>query len=450
MMRLKSIIVLLVPVVITAQTKQIQQSVNKLLSSYLTIANIPGMSVCVAQDGKVLYSNSFGFSDLANKIPASDSSLYRIGSVTKLFTASTFVKLIEKGDLKAEDFIVSYVNVPKNLMVIKLGQLAAHTSGIRHYGTHEITSQNESTHKKLEDALGRFINDSLLFHPGDKYRYSSYGYILLGAAIENQQKKSFTRIIDTNILTPVMMKHSCPELYGQKIPGKSAFYYVSKNGFNPATGEDYSYKWPAGGYLSTPSDLVKFGSALLNGKIVSENGLHLLFNSQKTNDDKETGSGYGFKIGTDSKGRKVVFHGGEAEGSRAFLLIYPEEKLVIALCANVFRAPIFEGEAETIAGYFLNDYIVDKKALSSRPYKFMTKHDGRDIEGDIIVDGTKGIITGFSRSEIPILDIVKDKEFIRIIALSNAGIINFWLTPDKNGYKGKWGYDKPTTEIKML
>ena len=72
------------------------------------------------------------------------------------------------------------------------------------------------------------------------------------------------------------------------------------------------------------------------------------------------------------------------------------------------------------------------------------------MEGDLIVDGKKGIIIGFARGEIPILDIVKDKNEIRIIALSNLGIINIWLTPDKEGYKGKWGYDKPTTDFKML
>ena len=435
---------------VNAQNKQVQQNVSKLLSSYITIANIPGISVCVVLDNKIVYNNSFGFSDVTNKTIATDSTKYRIGSLTKLFTASTFAKLIEKGDLKEEDFIARFVTVPKNIQVIKLGQLASHTSGIRHYGTHEISSQNEATHKKLETAITRFINDSLLSNPGEKYRYSSYGYILLGAAIENQQQKSFNRIIDTNILSPLNMRHTCPEIFGQKIPNRSMFYYASKNGFTIAAGEDYSYKWPAGGYLSTPNDLAVFGNALLNEKLVSKNYLQLLFTSQKTNDGKETGSGYGFKIGMDSKGRKVIFHGGESEGARAFLMIYPEEKLVISICANVFRAPISEGEAETIAGYFLNDYVIEKNVLPSKPYRFMTKNDGRNIEGDIIVDGKKGIITGLTRMEIPILDIVKDKNEIRIIALSNNGIINIWLTPDKDGYKGKWGYDKPTTEIKMM
>jgi hypothetical protein len=79
----------------------------------------------------------------------------------------------------------------------------------------------------------------------------------------------------------------------------------------------------------------------------------------------------------------------------------------------------------------------------------MTRHDGRDVEGEIIIDGKKGIITGFSRTEVPILDVVKEKEVIRIIALSNSGVINIWLSKDNEGYKGKWGYDKPTTELKM-
>ncbi len=433
-----------------AQNKPIEQSVNKLFDSYITVANIPGLSVCVSQNGNVVYKSAFGYSDINNKSKTTDSSTFRIGSLTKLFTAATFVELIEKGALKQEDFIVSYVTVPEKLRVIKLGQLAANISGIRHYGTHEITSQNDATHKKLESALHRFINDSLLFYPGDKYAYSSYGYVLLGAAMENQQQKSFNRVVDSVLLKVAEMKHTYPEMLGQKIPGKSTFYYPSKSGFSLATGEDYSYKWPAGGYLSTPQDLVKFGNGLLNEKLVSKNNLPLLFNSQKTNDGKETGSGFGFKIGVDCKGRKVVFHGGESEGARAFLLIYPEEKLVISICANVFRAPISEGETETIAGYFLNDYVIEKGILPSKPFKFITRNDGRDIEGDLIVDGKKGIIIGLTRGEMPILDIVKDKNEIRIIALSNTGIINIWLTPDKAGYKGKWGHGKPVTDFKMM
>ncbi len=449
-MRLRLICFLLICNLAKAQNKQIEQSVTKLFNSYITIANIPGLSVCVSHNNKIVYSTSFGFADVNNKIPATDSSLYRIGSVTKLFTAAAFVKLIESGVLKENDFISRYIDVPKNLQIIKLGQLAANTSGIRHYGTHEISSQNEATHKKLETALSHFINDSLLSYPGDKYNYSSYGYILLGAAIENQQQKSFNKVIDSLVLKSVGLKHTSPELLGQKTAGKSVFYYQSKTGFSLATGEDYSYKWPAGGYLSTPNDLVKFGNELLNEKIVSKNYLSLLINSQKTSDGKETGSGFGFKIGVDSKGRKVIFHGGESEGARAFLLIYPEEKLVISVCANVFRAPILEGEVETIAGYFLNDYVVEKGILPSKPFKFMTKNDGRNMEGDLIVDGKKGIIIGLTKAEMPILDIVKDKNEIRIIALSTTGIINIWLTPEKEGYKGKWGHDKPTTDFKML
>ncbi len=448
---MKKIYLLLMVTVSVAQSqnKQIDQSVTKLLNSYITVANIPGLSICVSMNDKIVYNNAFGYSDVNNKIQATDSSLYRIGSVTKLFTSAAFTKLIEGGALKENDYISRYVNVPSALQVIKLGQLAANTSGIRHYGTHEISSQNEATHKKLETALGHFINDSLLAYPGSKYVYSSYGYVLLGAAIENQQQKSFNKVIDSLVSKPIQMRHTCPELLGQKMPGKSMFYYPSKTGFSLAAGEDYSYKWPAGGYLSTPKDLVKFGNAILNEKVVSKNYLPLLLDQQKTSDGKETGAGFGFKIGTDSKGRKVIFHGGESEGARAFLLIYPEEKLVISICANVFRAPISEGEAETIAGYFLNDYVIEKGILPSKPFKFMTKNNG-NMEGDLIVDGKKGIIVGFSRGEIPILDIVKDKNEIRIIALSNSGIINIWLTPEKEGYKGKWGHDKPTTDFKMM
>src|ERR1700740_3251157 len=115
-----------------AQNKQIEQSVTKLFNSYVTVANIPGLSVSVSHNNTNVYSHSFGFADINNKVPANDSSLYRIGSITKLFTAAAFIKLIESGALKEQDYISRYVDVPKKIQVIKLGQLAANTSGIRH------------------------------------------------------------------------------------------------------------------------------------------------------------------------------------------------------------------------------------------------------------------------------------------------------------------------------
>lgn len=379
---------------------------DSLLSAFVRQANISGLSVAVSKVDVIIYKNTFGYADIEAKSAISDTTLFRIGSVTKLFTAVTFCKLLEEGVLSENATVGMYINnLPDAISNITLAQLASHTSGIRHYSRDEIMGNDFKQYSKLEEGLSRFINDTLLFKPGEKYSYSSYGYILLGAVMENVLQMSFNNIIKKYILIPAAMNRTFPETMETVMFEKANFYYRSGNGFENAAGKNYSYKWPAGGYLSTPVDLVKFGNALLSGKLVTEASRQLLFTSKQTNSGKQTGTGYGFRIAEDYKGRKVVHHGGESEGARAFLLIYPEKKLCISFCANVFRAPLFEGEAETVAGYFLNDYEYSKNLLQKGKYKYITTIDKKDASGEIMID-EYSFIKDFIDSDIPVVDIV--------------------------------------------
>jgi len=432
-----------------SKSQVIKPKIDSLISKFMEQAKIPGLSIAVSMGNEVIYSNAFGFEDIEKNIPATTDTKYRIGSINKLFTATVFVELIGKGTFnensKAKEFVPS---LPLNYQNITLSQLASHTSGIRHYTRNEILIKNSIEYTRLEDGLSRFINDSLLFAPGEKYLYSSYGYILLGTAMENKTNQKFNSLLKKEIFEPAHMKVTLPETL--KEDHKSVFYYrVNKDSLTIASGDNNSYRWPAGGYLSTPTDLVKFGSALLDKKIINKNSLDILFEPRRTNDGKETGSAYGFRISTDSRGRKVLHHGGESEGARAFLLLYPNEKLCIAICANIYRAPLFEGEAETIAGYFLDDYNSGRDILPSGQFNFITTSNKKELKGKIVIEGNKGMIYNFNNADLPVIDIIKDEDKIRIIAGSSSGIINFWLTKENSGYKGSWGYDKPATAITL-
>jgi len=434
--------------IVAQESDSAMQKTDELLKSLLNIANIPSVSIAISMDNNIVYANSLGLSDIENNIEAGVNTKYRIGSVVKLFTAAAAVKLIEKNILNKNDPVTSYIkNLPSVYEQITIAQLAGHLAGIRHYTRDEIFSRDTIEYSDLEEALSVFINDSLISVPGEKFNYSSYGYILLGAILENATAKKFTDIINENILDKSGMRSTTPEFYGETIEGKSRFYHRTKEGsLVIAESENYSYKFPAAGYLSTAVDLAMFGSSLLSGKIVDEEYLTLLFDKQKTNSGKEINSGFGFRIGKDGRDRKVVHHGGDSEGGRAFLLIYPESELVIALTANVFRAPLYEGEAETIAGYFLNDFENPEHTLTGT-IKFSTMYNEKPIDGKIDFDAKT--ISGFTDIDIPIVDIVKDGGKIRLIAVSTSGIINFWISKMNGNYTGKWGYDKETTEIKF-
>jgi CubicO group peptidase (beta-lactamase class C family) len=428
----------------------IKQRVDSLLSQFIKVARIPGLSVAVSMGNKIIYSNAFGVEDINTGRPATIKTKYRIGSISKLLTATLFVKLLDKNIISENSKANEYVHsLPPAYKDITLYQLAAHTSGIRHYTRSEILSKNTIEYKKLEDGLSRFTNDTLLFSPGEKYYYSSYGYMLLGAVMENATGQSFNSLLKKEILEPADMTATIPET-AKAIAHEIAFYYPMKPDSLVAVSPDNnSYKWPAGGYLSTPADMVRFGSRLLDKKIVDARSLDILFTPKKTNNGKETGVGFGFRIGTDSRGRKIVHHGGESDGARAFFLMYPDEKICIALCANVYGAPLFEGEAETIAGYFLGDYEFKQNLFPDGAYNFTTTVNKKELKGKIEIKGNKGMIYNFNNSNLPIVNIVKDKDKTRIIALSANGIMNFWITKDDSGYKGFWGYDKPLTAITL-
>ncbi len=422
------------------------QKTDGLMKELLLVANLPAMSVAVSIEDSIVYSGSFGYSDIELKTVPNESTKFRTGSINKLFTALATAKLIDDEVIRGDDPVNKYVkNLPEAYRNITIQQLASHTSGIRHYSRDEVMSSNTLEYPDLEAGLTKFINDSLLFLPGEKYYYSSYGYILLGAVLEKACNKKFNDIISDLVLTPSGMTETFPELSGHPRSNTSEFYYRTKEqGFVLADGENYSYKWPAGGYLSTSSDLAKFGSYILDEKLVNANIRSLLFTTEKTNDGLDINCGYGFRIGTDNEGRKVVHHGGESDGGRAFMLIYPEQKLTVALFSNVFRAPLFEGEAETIAGYFLNEYSLNNNLVKSK-INFSTMYN--DKETDIIIDVDNMLISGMSQSNMPVYDIVSERSKIRIISISPSGIINFWLSKDGESYLGSWGYDKEETKL---
>ena len=430
-----------------------KKKTDVLINRFLKEANIPGISVAISKDDKLIYSNSFGFSDLEHKSPATNNTKFRIASVTKLLTAVATVKLIESGIIQKDDSLQKYFNdLPEAYQKITVAQLAGHLSGIRHYTEEEIFSSNTKNYSNLRDVFEKFINDTLLFAPGYKYKYSSYGYVLLGAVLESAKKENFNDIITEYILRPAGLFNTLPEKYNVAIDNLTKFYYPQKegDGFTIPEAENYSYKWSAGAYLSTASDLALFGSALVSGKIVDTTYLPLLFTPQKTNNGGEILCGFGFRIGTDWKGRKVVHHGGESEGSRAFFLIYPEQRLTIALLANVFRAPLFEGEAETIAGYFLNDYSWKEQIISSGKYSYTALNKDKPMKSEINIEKNYGIISNFNGRDVPIVDIVLDSDKIRIIGTARNGIINIWIYPEKNRYIGYWGYDKPKNEFIII
>ena len=336
-----------------AHKKPIRQA-ERFLDSLRLRQDIPGISVCVGTREEILWARGFGYADLENNIPVTPASRFRIGSVSKSVTSLALGKLHEGGKLDWDAPIAAYVPAfPEKKYPVTTRQLAGHLAGIRHYRDEDFLYYPKR-YKTVTEGLELFRHDSLLFRPGTAYAYSTYGYTLLGAVIENRSGRDFLDYLRETVFEPLGMHSTGADYADSIVPHRVRFYEHRAGKLVNAALVDNSYKWAGGGLLSTPKDLVNLGRGLLNHTCLSPETVELLFTSQRLADGTATGYGIGWRVGTDRKGRKIIHHAGTIDGGRTFLLLYPEENLVLAITANMSGVNINLPEVETLANYFLS------------------------------------------------------------------------------------------------
>lgn len=319
---------------------------------------IPGLSIAVAIDGKIVWSEGFGFADLEDHVRVSTATRFRIASISKPITAVAMARAYEQGKLELDVPIQKYVpNFPRKERDITARQLVGHLSGIRHYRRSPDMDKDDfynrkKNYKSISEALTIFQDDPLDFMPVTKFGYSSYGYTLLSAAIEKTSGQDFFTYVQKEIFDPLHMPSTSADENGKIIPNRTRFYSLdeNKNVIN-APYIDGSDTWAGGGFLSTPEDLTRFGSAHLKAGFLKESTLREMFTSQKTSDGKETGTGLGWRIGKDKEGRTYYFHPGENIGGRSYLVVYPDTGVVVAALHNLTGASL--GAASEISKLFV-------------------------------------------------------------------------------------------------
>ena len=303
-------------------------------------SHIPGVQVAVAIDGTLVWSEGFGYADAARKRPVTRATQFRIGSVSKPLTAAAVVLLYEQGKLDLDAPIQRYVpTFPDKGYPISARQLAGHLAGIRHYKDREFFLNRHFA--TVRDGLAIFQDDSLLFPPGTRFSYSSYGWNLVSAAVEGAAEEDFLPYISARVFRPLGLTHTAPDRADSVLPDRTQFYDADSTGvYRLAPPVDNSYKWAGGGFVSTAEDLVKFGSALLAPGFLRRETLDLLFTSQRTSAGEETGYGIGWFVRTDSLGHHWAFHGGSAVGGTAVFGLDRDSHVVVALLTNLSAAPV--------------------------------------------------------------------------------------------------------------
>lgn len=312
---------------------------DKIAQATFDKENFPGMAVVVWKIGTTVFSNSYGYADIENEIDIDmDKSLFRIGSVSKPYTATALGALFEKGKIDLDTPIQTYVpDFPKKKYDISLRQLAGHLAGIRHYKGFEFMMDKHFP--TVSEGLTIFQDDPLMHQPDTKYAYSSYGWNLISAAIETASGEDFLSYMQKEVFDKIGLTNTSPDYANREIKGRVQFYNKGENNGNViAKPVDNSYKWAGGGFISSPNDVVKFAQAHLQHTILTEETMKLWTTSQTTVDGKVTNYGIGWRSGEDQKGRKWYGHSGGSVGGTSMLLVYPEEQMIIVTLVNLSSA----------------------------------------------------------------------------------------------------------------
>ena len=325
-------------------------SARVLVRRLMESQRFPGFAITVSIGETVVWREGFGFADVKAMVKATPETRFRIGSVSKLFTAALLMRLAEQQQVQLDAPIGQYLTLPPQLTTATLRQLAGHLAGVRHYrGSEFLSSENYAT---LRDAVAIFAGDSLIAPPGARYAYSSYGYNLIGAVLEAVTATPFPELLRREVLAPLGITATVPDVVGASIPDRAQTYTVSAQGIAATPDDNLSGRWPSGGLLSSTDDLGRLGRSVLSPGLLTERSLGVMLTPQTLASGAATKVGIGWRIGADSAGRRYLHHGGSSNGGAAFLLVYPDTRLVIAMASNAFTQ-WGERDALTIASVFL-------------------------------------------------------------------------------------------------
>jgi len=282
-------------------------------------------SIAISHNGKIVYSKSIGFADIESNQKITEQTKFRIGSISKMFTASLILKAVEENKLKLNETIDKYFPAIVNSNKITVSNLLNHRSGI-HSFTDDADYLSWCTQAKSENEMLAIIaKGKSEFEPDSKAQYSNSNYLLLTIILEKAYKKPFKEILNEKILSPVALQST---YLGGKINLKDAecnsYKLSDKWLLEPET--DMSIPLGAGAVVSNPSDLTKFIEALFAGKIISEKSLE-----QMTTLKDNYGMGI-FQIPFYEK--KGFGHTGGIDGFTSMLAYFPDDKLSVALTSN--------------------------------------------------------------------------------------------------------------------
>lgn len=307
------------------------QDVRPKLDEYLSEITKQGRftgSALVARDGKVIFSKGYGLANAEFDVPNTPQTKFRLGSVTKQFTAASILLLQERGKLNVQDPICKYFdNCPEAWKEITIHHLLSHTGGLPNFTSFPDYTKTMMIPTPIESLIARFKDKPLDFRPGEKWSYSNSGYVTLGYIVEKVAGESYESFVQKNIFDPLKMINSGYDHHETILKNRATGYSLIKG--KKANSEPIAMEIPhgAGALYSTVEDLFLWNEALFSDKLLSAKSREQMMTPVK--------NGYGYGLGINQQlNRKMVSHGGGINGFSTFLLRFPEEKLTVVVLRN--------------------------------------------------------------------------------------------------------------------
>ncbi|MGA7412831.1 MAG: serine hydrolase domain-containing protein, partial [Bryobacteraceae bacterium] len=285
-------------------------------------------TVLVARGSDVLFNKGYGSADLEWAVPNAPSVKFRLGSVTKQFTAASVLLLEERGKLNINDPVKKYMpDAPAAWDKVTIFHLLTHTSGIPSFTGFPDYPSSEATPTTPGKLVARFRDKPLEFQPGEKWNYSNSGYVLLGYLLEKISGQTYSDFVQQNIFKPLAMNDSGYDSNSEIILHRASGYVPGPHGPLNAGYIHMSIPFSAGSLYSTTEDLLRWEQGLFGGKILSAASLQKMITPFKSD------YALGLAVETEN-GRQRISHGGGIEGFNTFLAYYPTDKLTVVVLSN--------------------------------------------------------------------------------------------------------------------
>jgi CubicO group peptidase (beta-lactamase class C family) len=405
---------------VAGQDPEMKERINKKLAT-VTSESTSGIAILVSRDGKILIEAAGGMADIERKIPITIDTQFRIGSVSKQFTAMAVLRLAEQGKLSLQDHLDQYYPELPNASSITLESLLTHTSGLACYTATPQFYARVTRAATSDDVLALFSKSEPDFKPHTEFKYCNSGYFLLGEIVAKVSGKSFSEYLDTEFFQPLGMNNT--GIYFNSKPPKNAArgYRFESGTYQQSQDWDMSWIGGAGAMYSTVGDLHLWNEALHNGKVVSKESFAKATTPYKSSAGAETGNyGYGLMIAK-HRGIPIISHGGGVFGWTAESAYYPAQRCSVIVLTNAMPAALEltpQPIARSIATRILEDAFksvptpqVDKTISSKTFPEYIGKYNYADVPAvmEITVEKEKIFATISGQEPMEIVPTGKDQ-----------------------------------------